>query len=251
MGAEVRQRNEAIHAETDTETDTETDIDADPGSETRPVRAPDEPLPPARIRSSVSIPLQLGPDQFVPAEVVSFHGLADQGEHVAVVFGDALKQDCPLVRVHSECLTGDVLGSARCDCGPQLRESMDLLGAGGGLLLYLRQEGRGIGLYNKLEAYLLQDVGMDTFAANRALNFGDDLRDYRVAAQMLAALGTHQVDMLTNNPAKAAGLSERGIVVRRRLSTGVHVTQANRGYLMAKIDHAGHEINVDDVRSAK
>jgi GTP cyclohydrolase II len=211
----------------------------------------DEPLPPVRIRTSVTIPLQLGPDRFEPAEVISFHGLADQGEHVAVVFGDAREQDVPLVRVHSECLTGDVLGSARCDCGPQLRESLDLLEKAGGVLLYLRQEGRGIGLYNKLEAYLLQDVGMDTFAANRALNFGDDLRDYRVAAQMLSALGIHQVDVLTNNPDKTARLRENGIVVRRSQPTGVYVTHANRRYLMAKIDHAGHEINVEDVRSAQ
>jgi GTP cyclohydrolase II len=233
MGADVRERDEAQD------------------TAARSVDTKDEPLPQARIRTTVTIPLQLGPERFEPAEVISFHGLADQGEHVAVVFGDALKQDCPLVRVHSECLTGDVLGSARCDCGPQLRESMDLLNTDGGVLLYLRQEGRGIGLYNKLEAYLLQDVGMDTFAANRALNFGDDLRDYRVAAQMLSALGIRQVDVLTNNPDKETGLSERGIVVRRRLPTGVYVTHANRRYLMAKIDHAGHEINVEDVRSAQ
>lgn len=209
------------------------------------------PLHPARVRTSVTIPLQVRPNVFVRTEVMTFHELADDREHIAVVFGNALEQECPLVRLHSECLTGDVLGSARCDCGPQLHESMSLLSSGGGVLLYLRQEGRGIGLYNKLEAYLLQDVGMDTYAANRALNFADDQRDYLVAAQMLSALGVRKVDMLTNNPVKAAQLTELGIVVRRRLSTGVHVTDANRSYLQAKIKYAGHAINVEDIRSAQ
>jgi GTP cyclohydrolase II len=138
------------------------------------------------------------------------------------------------VRVHSECLTGDVLGSRRCDCGPQLHDSLDLLDAAGGYLLYLRQEGRGIGLYAKLDAYTLQDTGLDTFDANLALGFPEDARDYTVAAQMLAALGVREVRLLTNNPDKTAQLTRLGVRVAEQVPMTVHVTPANRGYLAAK-----------------
>ncbi|MBV8933239.1 MAG: GTP cyclohydrolase II [Kutzneria sp.] len=210
----------------------------------------DGPSPSARIRTSVTIPVHLDTDTF-SAEFVSFHGLVDSREHLALVFGNALEQGVPLVRLHSECLTGDVFGSARCDCGPQLRESTKLLSARVGLLLYLRQEGRGIGLYNKIDAYRLQDAGMDTFQANRALNFDDDHRDYRVAAQMLCAFGIREIDLLTNKPAKAAQLTACGITVRRRLPTGVHVTEANRRYLQAKVDRASHIIDITGTRAAQ
>ena len=123
----------------------------------------------------------------------------------------------PLVRLHSECLTGDVFGSERCDCGPQLREGVEAVAATGGFLLYLRQEGRGIGLYAKLDAYALQDTGMDTYEANLALGHGEDERDYTAAAQMLSALGANSIRLLSNNPDKAAQLTAHGISVSERV----------------------------------
>ncbi len=140
----------------------------------------------------------------------------------------------PLVRLHSECLTGDVLGSARCDCGPQLREAVLRIRDVGGYLLYLRQEGRGIGLYNKLDAYALQDLGLDTYEANLALGFDADERTYAVAAEMLLALGVERVELLTNNPDKPAQLRAAGIRVDRCHPTGLHVSPANGDYLAAK-----------------
>ncbi|MDQ2745303.1 MAG: GTP cyclohydrolase II RibA, partial [Chloroflexota bacterium] len=134
------------------------------------------------VRRLVSLPVLLDDGGEAPAHLASFDHLSDSREHVALVFGDATA-GC-LVRVHSECLTGDVLGSARCDCGPQLRESIAVLAKNGGVLLYLRQEGRGIGLYNKVDSYALQEGGLDTFAANRQLDFADDERDYSVASEM-------------------------------------------------------------------
>ena len=148
----------------------------------------------------------------------------------------------PLVRLHSECLTGDVFGSTRCDCGPQLRESVERIATGGGVLLYLRQEGRGIGLYNKLDAYALQDAGLDTYEANTALGFVEDARDYTAAAQMLAALGVARLDLLTNNPDKAAQLREQGVAVRRTVPTGVFASESNLRYLQAKAEHTRHTI---------
>jgi len=177
--------------------------------------------------------------------MVSFDGLCDGREHLAVLFGDPASEPVPLVRLHSECLTGDVFGSARCDCGPQLHESVRLMCAEGGIVLYLRHEGRGIGLFNKLDAYRLQDLGFDTFEANRALQFPDDLRDYQVAAQMLTALQVSAIRLLSNNPDKAYQLQVHGIDVRSQQSTGVFVTRANRGYLQAKVSRAGHQLRLD------
>ena len=178
-------------------------------------------------------------------EMVIFDGLIDEREHLAVIFKDARNKIDPLVRVHSECLTGDVFHSARCDCGPQCREAMSMMRSGGGVLLYMRQEGRGIGLYNKFDAYNLQDTGMDTFEANRALNFRDDQRDYTAAAQMLLALGLRRIELLTNNPEKVRQLQELGIKVSRQRRTRVHLTDENRRYLLAKIKHADHSITLD------
>ncbi|MFI0780978.1 GTP cyclohydrolase II RibA [Streptomyces sp. NPDC021212] len=177
------------------------------------------------------------------AQVTTFRGLSDGEEHLALAFGPT--PDTPLVRLHSECLTGDVFGSARCDCGPQLTESLKLLSASGGLLLYLRQEGRGIGLYNKLDAYDVQDrLGLDTFAANRHLNFSDDLRDYRSAAQMLHVLGVSRLRLLSNNPDKTAQLREYGIEIVDQVATGAFLNERNLHYLRAKAELHGHCIEI-------
>jgi GTP cyclohydrolase II len=150
----------------------------------------------------------------------------------------------PLVRVHSECLTGDVLGSERCDCGPQLQEAVQRISHVGGYLVYLRQEGRGIGLYNKVDAYGLQDAGLDTYEANVALGYGEDERDYAVAAQMLLGLGVDSVDLLSNNPDKVAQLCNAGIRVRKRVPTELYLSQSNGNYLTAKVVSGGHGFNL-------
>lgn len=169
-----------------------------PSTENHPQLRP-EPGP-ATVRSRVRIPLSF-PDGFrVETEVFTFHGLADGAEHIALAIGDPGAAEYPLVRLHSECLTGDVFGSDRCDCGPQLREAVERIAEAGGYLLYLRQEGRGIGLYNKLDAYALQDSGLDTYQANTALGLPEDGRDYTAAAQMLTTLGATTVGLLSNNP---------------------------------------------------
>jgi GTP cyclohydrolase II len=176
--------------------------------------------------------------EWADAEVATFTGLHDHGEHLALLFGDY--SETPIVRIHSECLTGDVFGSARCDCGPQLQEAVDLMRSHGGIILYLRQEGRGIGLYNKIDAYRLQDIGFDTFAANRKLSFHDDERDYWVAVQMLTALEIATIRLLTNNLDKARQLRSYGIEVVDILPTGVFTTESNRRYLRSKAEIAGH-----------
>lgn len=192
------------------------------------------------VRARVRIPLRFADGYAAEAEAVTFHGLADGQEHLALKLGEPA--EVPLVRLHSECLTGDVFGSARCDCGPQLREAVERIAGTGGYLLYLRQEGRGIGLYNKLDAYALQDGGLDTFAANAALGLPEDGRDYRPAAQMLGALGVSAVDLLSNNPDKADQLTAYGIGVRERIVTGVFANGTNIRYLQAKVEQAGHLI---------
>ncbi len=196
------------------------------------------------VRTAVTVPLRFADGYATSARVFTFTGLTDGKEHLAWGLGDVDTADVPLVRAHSECLTGDVFGSARCDCGPQLREAVEQIAATGGYLLYLRQEGRGIGLYAKLDAYALQDTGLDTYAANRALGHRDDERDYTAAAQMLAALGASRVDLLTNNPDKVAQLRALGIDVRSARPTGVHASPANLRYLHAKVAHTGHTITL-------
>src|SRR3954467_13771005 len=189
----------------------------------------------AEVRTRVRIPLRLDGGVAVDAEAVTFRGLADDGEHLAFVLG--APGEVPLVRPHSECLTGDVFGSARCGCGPPLSEAVARIAETGGYLLYLRQEGRGIGLYNKLDAYALQDGGLDTYAANAALGFAEDARDYTAAAQMLAALGIDELDLLSNNPDKVAQLRDLGVAVRSHVPTGVFATGSNLHYLRAKVEH--------------
>jgi GTP cyclohydrolase II len=200
-------------------------------------------VPPAVVRREVQLPLRLADGASVPARMFTFHGLVDGREHVAIGLGEHDSGRVPLVRLHSECLTGDALGSARCDCGPQLQEAIGRITQAGGYLLYLRQEGRDIGLYNKIDAYALQEDGLDTYEANRALGFAEDERDYTVAAQMLGALGVGRLDLLSNNPDKADQLEETGLTVVRRVHTGLHVSPVNLGYLAAKAA-SGHVLHL-------
>lgn len=208
-------------------------------------------MTPTSVRTTVRVPLQF-PDGFeTVAMLSSFTGLIDSREHVAMGFGDldrVASGGVPLVRLHSECLTGDVFGSQRCDCGPQLRESVARVAEVGGYVLYLRQEGRGIGLYDKIDAYALQDQGLDTFAANRAIGREDDERSYAVAAQMLHALGLDRIHLLSNNPDKAAQLETHGIEVVDRVATGVHMSATNHAYLTAKVNLGAHTMIVPDQR---
>ncbi|MFD8307150.1 GTP cyclohydrolase II [Streptomyces sp. NPDC059690] len=204
-------------------------------------------FPAATPRSRVRVPLRFDDGYSVDAELVTFHGLADGQEHLAVVLGDPAPGTVPLVRLHSECLTGDVFGSARCDCGPQLREAVERIAARGGVLLYLRQEGRGIGLYNKLDAYALQDQGLDTYEANAALGLPEDARDYTAAAQMLRSLGVTELDLLSNNPDKAGQLRDLGITVHDRVPTGVFTTAHNVRYLRAKVLQTQHTLPLGEL----
>ncbi len=199
----------------------------------------------ATVRTQVRIPLRFGDGYAVTAEAVTFHGLVDGAEHIALILGGTA--NTALVRLHSECLTGDAFGSMRCDCGPQLRESVERIADNGGVLLYLRQEGRGIGLYNKLDAYALQEQGLDTYEANLALGLPEDDRDYTAAAQMLDALGIDTIDLLTNNPDKARQLRSLGVTVRGTRPTHVHVTPDNLRYLHAKVDRTQHTIILPEV----
>ncbi|MEU8076187.1 GTP cyclohydrolase II [Catellatospora citrea] len=194
------------------------------------------------VRTRVTVPLRFPDGYATTAEVFTFTGLSDGLEHLALGLGDFADATTPLVRAHSECMTGDVFGSERCDCGPQLREAVQRITERGGYLLYLRQEGRGIGLYAKLDAYALQDSGLDTYAANRALGFGDDERDYTAAAQMLAALGVPSIDLLTNNPDKPSQLRDHGVEVAHVVPTAVHAKPDNLRYLRAKVTHTGHTL---------
>ncbi len=192
------------------------------------------------VRAIVVARARLPLDDLPPSQMVSFRDPASGEDHVALVIG-AFGGEPPLVRLHSECLTGDVFGSLKCDCGPQLKQALRLIGdAGGGVLLYLRQEGRGIGLANKLRAYQLQDRGLDTVDANRRLGFADDERDYRMAAAMLRALGIDRVRLLTNNPAKVAGLEHEGIAVAARIAHHMPTNPHNADYIATKQSRSGH-----------
>ena len=179
-------------------------------------------------------------DGLPETQVAAFRAADDGQEHVALIVG-AFAGRPPLVRLHSECLTGDVFGSLKCDCGPQLKAALRLIGeAGGGVLLYLRQEGRGIGLANKLRAYALQDRGLDTVDANVRLGFADDERDYAHAAAILGALGIGSVRLLTNNPAKEQGLAAAGIAVAERVPHAMPANPHNADYLATKRSRSGH-----------
>jgi GTP cyclohydrolase II len=196
----------------------------------------------AAIRRRIRIPLRLADGYSTTATIVTFTGLTDAQQHVALEFGRPAAARLPLVRLHSECLTGDVFGSQRCDCGPQLREAIERITEHGGYVLYLRQEGRGIGLYDKLDAYALQDRGLDTYDANLALGHRADERDYTSAAQMLHALGADRIALLSNNPDKGAQLARLGITIARHVPTALHLTETNADYLTAKARRGGHHL---------
>jgi GTP cyclohydrolase II len=169
----------------------------------------------------------------------------DDKEHLALVMGDVHQQSRVLVRVHSECFTGDVLGSRRCDCGEQLQRAMQMIAeAGAGVVVYLRQEGRGIGLMDKLRAYNLQDRGYDTVDANLALGHQPDLRDYTIAARILEDLGVRSVRLLTNNPGKITRLEELGIPVAERIALESTIYADNAYYLFTKAQRMNHLLNL-------
>jgi GTP cyclohydrolase II len=207
----------------------------------------------ATIRTQVELPLRFADGFAADARAFSFDGLVDGGEHLAFALGDpttlhpADDRRVPLVRPHSECLTGDVFGSERCDCGRQLREAVERIAEVGGYLLYLRQEGRGIGLYSKLEAYALQDAGADTYDANLALGHDEDERSYVAAAQMLHALGVSRIALLSNNPDKAEQLESGGVTVIEQVPTGVFVSAANHRYLETKARRGRHTLELPDL----
>ena len=185
------------------------------------------------------------PTRFGDFRLVGFWNNRDGKEHVAMVHGDVVGAEAVAVRLHSECLTGDVMGSLRCDCRDQLAEGLRAIQREGrGVLLYLRQEGRGIGLLNKIRAYALQEQGLDTVEANQALGFRDDERDYAVAAHMVKSLGMRSVRVITNNPDKMAQLTRHGVVVAGRIPHVIPPNEHNRFYLETKAARSGHLIDI-------
>ncbi len=187
------------------------------------------------------------PTKYGDFTVIAYKSSVDPDEHVALVMGDLSDGRPALVRVHSECVTGDVFGSLRCDCGDQVQMAMKMIAKEGrGVFLYMRQEGRGIGLHNKLKAYELQDQGLDTVEANIALGFDADLRDYGIGAQILADLGLHEIRLLTNNPKKVIGLESYGLKVIESIRLLVKPTLYNKRYLKTKQEKMEHMLAIED-----
>jgi GTP cyclohydrolase II len=185
------------------------------------------------------------PSRFGEFHIVAFYNNQDQKDHIALVHGDVCGEEDVPVRVHSECLTGDVLGSLRCDCRDQLESALKMIGEMEcGMLLYMRQEGRGIGLVNKIRAYGLQEHGYDTVEANLALGFRDDEREYNVAAQMLDALHVRSVQLITNNPRKIEDLTKNGVKVNGRIPHIMPANEHNQFYLETKAIKSGHLIDL-------
>jgi 3,4-dihydroxy 2-butanone 4-phosphate synthase/GTP cyclohydrolase II len=194
------------------------------------------------VERLVSVPLPTPEGRFT---LHLYESKLEGEHHLALVKGRVSGKGPVLVRVHSQCLTGDVFGSLRCDCGPQLRAAMAAIAKRGrGVVLYLRQEGRGIGLANKLRAYALQDRGLDTVEANVRLGFPADLRDYGIGAQILVDLGVHDIELLTNNPRKLVGLEAHGLHIVRRVPIELPSTRHNRRYLATKRDKLGHLLDL-------
>lgn len=177
-------------------------------------------------------------------QVVAFYNNSDEKEHIAIISGDVCQKEDVPVRLHSECLTGESIGSLRCDCRDQLIVAMKRVASlDCGIVLYLRQEGRGIGLTNKMKAYQLQDFGYDTVEANKALGFRDDERDYTIAAHMLMALFVKSINLLTNNPKKIEDLKRHGINVKGRIPILIEPNEYNREYLRTKMEKSGHMLD--------
>jgi GTP cyclohydrolase II len=190
-------------------------------------------------------PVEIEADAMLPTEYGNFRIRVTVDsigkEHSLLYAGDLNSVEAPLIRIHSECLTGDAFGSMKCDCGPQLQLSMEKIQEEGvGAILYLRQEGRDIGLHSKIQAYALQDEGYDTLDANLALGLPADGRDYRIAAEMLMEMGVRKVRMMTNNPLKIKGLEDNGIMVSKRFSHISGISASNREYLATKKSRMGH-----------
>ncbi len=183
-------------------------------------------------------------------KVIAYKSQTDPDEHLALVMGDVATDDPVLVRVHSQCLTGDVFHSMRCDCGEQVQMAMRKISTEGrGVILYMRQEGRGIGIHNKIKAYALQDEGLDTVEANLSLGFGADLRDYGIGAQILADLGVRNMRLMTNNPKKMSGLESYGLKITEQLPITTEPNPHNRRYLQTKQKKMGHLLKVSDADS--
>lgn len=205
------------------------------------------------IREANDIPADASlPTEFGKFRIRVFHEQATNLDHVALTLGDMIGPDPVLVRIHSECLTGDAFGSLRCDCGPQLKSAMERIHeAGWGCVVYLRQEGRGIGLREKIKAYHLQDEGVDTLDANIMLGHPADARDYRIAAEILKAINITSVSLLTNNPDKVEQMNNLGIEVVDQLPLIVGVGADNVGYLSTKAQRMGHSIDIDSINDIK